>query len=100
MNLGHGQAFNLDFNELGYVSALNQAAGVLETASESTYINPLYLANVYILAGNKEKALKWTEKAYEIRETNLPYLLMPTFDLIRDEPGFQEIARKMGLPYK
>lgn len=100
MSLGQEQAFNLDFQELGYLRALNQAAEVLEKASESAYINPFLLANVYVMAGNKEKSLEWIEKAYEIRETNLPYLMMPTFDLIRDEPRFQEIARKMGLLYK
>jgi len=98
MSLGQEQAFNLDFNELGYVKALYQAAESLQKASESTYINPLLLANVYVMAGSKEKALEWLEKAYEIHDTNLPYLLMPTFDFIRDEPRFQEIAKKMNLP--
>jgi TolB-like protein/Tfp pilus assembly protein PilF len=100
IRLGQGQAFDLDINELGYARALNQAAETLERASESTYIDPFLLASVFTLAGNKEKTLKWIEKAYEIHDPNLPYLLMPNFDLIRDEPRFQEIARKMNLPYK
>ncbi|MBN2861931.1 MAG: TIR domain-containing protein [Bacteroidales bacterium] len=100
IRLGQGQAFDLDFNELGYARALNQAADTLERESESTYIDPFLLASVFTLAGNKEKTLKWIEKAFEIHDPNLPYLLMPNFDLIRDEPRFQEIARKMNLPYK
>jgi TolB-like protein/lipoprotein NlpI len=100
MSLGKGQAFDLDFNELGYVRALNKAAESLEKASESAYINPILLANVYLMAGNKEKSLELMEKAYEIRETNLPYLLLGIFDIVRDEPRFQEIANKMNIPYK
>jgi adenylate cyclase len=98
--LGQGQAFNQDFDELGYVRALNKAAEALTILGETTYVNPFLLADVYLLAGNKERALDWLEKAYEIRETNLPYLLTPICDIIRDEPRFQEIARKMNLPYK
>jgi len=97
---GQAEAFDLDFNELGYVRALNLAAERLKNASESTYVNPWRIAWVYLFAGDKEQALEWLEKAYEIRESNMPYLLLPTYDIIRDEPRFREIARKMGLPYK
>jgi hypothetical protein len=30
----------------------------------------------------------------------LPYILLPIYDILRDDPRFQEIARKMNLPYK
>ena len=98
-NIGQEQAFNVNFHELGYVRALNKAAENLIITSESAYVSPFMIANVYLLAGNKDQALEFLEKAFEIRETNMPYIMMPTFDIIRDEPRFQEIARKMNLPY-
>jgi tetratricopeptide (TPR) repeat protein len=98
--LGQGQAFDQNLNELGYTGALTKASETLEILSETNYINPFMFAIVYLMAGNKEKGLEWLEKSYEIRETNLPYLLFPIFDIIRDEPRFQEIAHKMNLPYK
>ncbi len=98
--IGLGNYFSQDFNETGYAVALNKAAEVIKISADSTFVNPFVLANLYILAGNIEPALEYMEKAYEIRETNLPYLRMPIFDIIRDESRFQEIARKMGLPYK
>jgi hypothetical protein len=52
------------------------------------------------MAGNSEKALECIEMAYELRDPNLPYLHFPIYDSLRDEPRFQEIARKMNLPYK
>jgi len=97
---GQGQAFEYDFNKLGYTGALIKATEALEVLSESTFVDPACVAIVYLMAGNNEKALEWLEKAYEIRTQSLPYLKMPAFDPIRDEPRFQEIARKMNLPYK
>jgi len=96
--LGQGQVFDQDINELGYAGALVKTAEALKISAQTNYINPYLFAIVYLLAGNKERALECLEKAYEIRETNLPYLLFPMFDIIREEPRFQEIARKMNLP--
>jgi tetratricopeptide (TPR) repeat protein len=98
--VGLGRYFNQDINESGYADALNKAAEAIKILADSTFINPSFLANLYILAGNKEPALECLEKAYEIREPNLPYLRSPLFDIIREEPRFQEIVRKMNLPYK
>jgi len=98
--VGLGQYFNHDFNESGYAAALNKAAEAIKILPDSTYVNPFLMANLHILAGNKEPALECLEKAFEIRETNLPYLRSPIFDIIREEPRFKEIARKMNLPYK
>jgi TolB-like protein/Tfp pilus assembly protein PilF len=97
---GQGKAFEQDFNKLGYTGALIKATEALEILSESTYVDPAHVAIVYLMADNNEKALECLEKAYEIRSQSLPYLKMPYFDTIRDESRFQEIARKMGLPYK
>ncbi len=94
------QAFDLDFDELGYERALRQAAEALKTASESTNINPTLIADVYVFAGDTDNAIYWLEKAYEEHDPNLPYLLNPIYDILRDEPRFREIARKMNLPYK
>jgi len=55
---------------------------------------------LYICAGNKEKALEWLEIAYQGHDPGIIYLQFPWFDSLRDEPRFQEIARKMNLPYK
>ena len=79
---------------------MNELAGKISQQSEKTYINPFEITTLYLMADNKEQALKNTEKAFELRDPNLPYLLFPIFDSIRDEPRFQEIARKMNLPYK
>jgi TolB-like protein/Tfp pilus assembly protein PilF len=75
-------------------------AEALERQYQASYWPPAEIAWRFVQAGNKNKALDWLEVGYEKRDQNMPYLCWPLLDPIRDEPKFQEIARKMGLPYK
>jgi TolB-like protein/cytochrome c-type biogenesis protein CcmH/NrfG len=99
-NSEFGQVLDKNYAEKGYSVALNQGADLLLLQSEKTYINPFEITLLYLMAGNKEKSLKCIEKAYELRDPNLPYLHFPIYDSLRDEPRFQDIARKMNLSYK
>jgi len=94
------QALDQNYIKEGYANALNLGADKLLKLSREIYINPFEITLLYIMARNKEQALKCMEKAYEVRDPNLPYLLFPIHDTLREEPRFQEIARKMNLPYK
>ena len=57
------------------------------------------LADIYTGLGQKEKALTWLERAYELR--NYLYLhdvkVHPMFDSLRDEPRFKALLKKMKL---
>ncbi len=75
-------------------------AEALEHRFREDYWTPAEIAWRFVQAGDKNKALDWLETGYEKRDQNMPYLCWPLFDPIRDEPRFQEIARKMGLPHK
>jgi len=41
------------------------------------------------MAGDTSNALFWLEKAYEEHNPNLPYLLNPLYDKLRDNPVFR-----------
>jgi len=56
------------------------------------------LANYYARAGDKERTIEWLEKAYEEHNNNLPYMRTPVFDAVRDDPRFQDLVRRVGLP--
>ena len=56
------------------------------------------LANYYARAGDKERVIEWLGKAYEEHNNNLPYMRTPAFDLVRDDPRFQDLVRRVGLP--
>ena len=93
-------SFDQGYAKTGYFSALISEADTLASEYETLYVNPTDIAVLYALGGKKEQALNWLEKGFEIRESNMPYLLWPINDSLRNEPRFQEIVRKMNLPYK
>ena len=80
--------------------ALVYMAEALERKFQEDYWVPAEIAWRCVQAGDKNKALGWLEVGYEKHDQNMPYLCLPLFDPLRDEPRFQEIARKMNLQYK
>jgi tetratricopeptide (TPR) repeat protein len=93
-------SFDQCYTKAGYVGAFSFEADTLAAQSKTNFVLPTDIAATYALSGNRKLAMEWLEKAYEVHDPGLPYLLMPVFDSLRDDPRFQEIARKMNLPYK
>ena len=83
-----------------YVSALNLEADTLVAQSKTKFINPTEIALVYACAGNKERALDMLDRAYEMHDPNLAGLLHPGYNILRNEPRFQDLCKKMNLPYE
>ena len=94
------EAIDEGFKEGGFKGAEMKLADLLSLRSESSYIASIIIAIQYCLAGDPDKGMLWLEKAYEEHSPNMPYLLSPVFDIVRDDPRFREIAGKMNLPYK
>jgi tetratricopeptide (TPR) repeat protein len=88
------------YEKLGYGGTLNLEGDTLLAQSESKFILPFDIAYLYLFAGNKERALDCFEKSFEIHDPNMPYIVRHTYDSLRNEPRFQDLLRKMGLPYK
>jgi hypothetical protein len=61
-------------------------------------VNPSDIAQLYLEAGEKAKALEWLEKGVELRDPNMPYLGVPFYDSLHSEPRFQALLRRMNLP--
>ena len=94
------EATDRGMKEGGIKKAFQYMAEALERQFQANYWTPAEIAWRFVQAGDKNKALDWLEVGYEKRDQNMPYLNWPIFDPLRDEPRFQEIARKMNLPYK
>jgi hypothetical protein len=75
-------------------------ADTLAIQSRNILIMPFDIAMIYALARDSDKAIEWLEQAYKTRDQNLPYLLLPCFDNLRNDTRFQDLCRKMNLPYK
>jgi len=85
--------------EGGYHKALEDLAELLIDRSDSTYITPWQIATIYTRAGQKDKALMWLQKAFDIHDSNMPSIgVDPIFDIFKDNPGFTDLLKKMNFP--
>jgi len=55
------------------------------------------IAVIYASLGDTDQAMNWLEKAYGKR-FNPSVLLRPGFDLLRSDPRFENLVRRIGLP--
>ncbi|MCI0697476.1 protein kinase [candidate division KSB1 bacterium] len=91
--------------ELGYALAASgqrhEAQKILRELQERTtqeYIDPCFIAFIYIALGEKDQACKWLEKAYEERSTQMVWLnVEPKFDPLRADARFVALVKKVGL---
>ena len=88
------------YPKVGYADVMNLEGDILVKQSEKKYIIPADIVFLYVMAGNKEKALDWLEKGYELRDPLTPYIGRPFFtSLLLNEPRYQELIKKLNIPY-
>ena len=91
---------------LGRVQALEghraealQTIEDMKALSAQRYVSPAFLAYVFTMLGEKNQTLDWLEKGVEDRSFDVLFLNSdPNFDWLRQEPRFQDILRRIGLP--
>jgi serine/threonine-protein kinase len=94
------EALEAGYAEGGYRAARRHAGDTLAALRSVTYVLPTDIAMLYILAGENGRALEWLERGFEERDPYMAYLRGdPVFDPLRDEPRFQDLLRRMGLPH-
>jgi serine/threonine-protein kinase len=86
--------------DANYSATMHGAADTLAARSRKTSVSPVDVATLYAYAGDKDQCLEWLERAYEVRDPNLPYLWYPDFDLVRSDPRFRDLLQRMKLPVK
>ena len=71
----------------------------LKQESIRGYVQSYDFALIYIGLGDKEEALNWLEKQMSDRsETANTYAVAPELDVLRSEPRFKEMLKRMNLP--
>ena len=65
--------------------------------SKSRFVPPYHIAMVYNNLGDKERALYWLEKAYDIRDPKMAFLKTMPWKNVQDHPRFQDILRRVGF---
>ena len=91
------EALERGYAEAGFTGAMRH---MTEAWAKVVYERgePCYLAEAYVMAGDKERALEWLEKGFELHDANMAYLGFPDFDGLRSDPRFQDLVRRMNLP--
>jgi serine/threonine-protein kinase len=93
------EALERGYAEGGYREAMRRAAATLQVRSRSTHVAAINMVQLYDMAGDTDRALEWLERAYEERDTNMPYLAVMLFsEDLRTDPRFQDMLRRMNLP--
>jgi TolB-like protein/DNA-binding winged helix-turn-helix (wHTH) protein len=71
----------------------------LQRPSNRTYVDPGYIANIYIALGEKDSAFVWLERAFEQRSSAMEGLKCDRlyYDPIRSDPRFGALVRRVGL---
>ena len=67
--------------------------------SKHEFVPPILIAIIYGGLGEKDKAFGWLEKVYHEHAGDLIYLNVEcAWKLLRDDPRFEALVRKVGLP--
>jgi serine/threonine-protein kinase len=93
------EALHKAYAESGYAAALRRATDVELAKHGGEPGVAIDAASNYAMAGDRARALDLLETAYAERDSQLPYIgSFPFFDLLRAEPRFQALLRRMNLP--
>jgi tetratricopeptide (TPR) repeat protein len=83
----------------GHEAAWRMAAEAFLDVSKETYVLPWTVAVLFDWAGETDQAFEWLERAFEVRDPNLPYLnVLFLSDTLRADPRFRDLQRRMNLP--
>ena len=71
----------------------------LTKLAKHKYVAPYFFAGIHIGLGENDRAIEYLEKSYEEHSHWLIYLhIDPSMDGLRNNPRFQELLKRVGLP--
>ena len=83
----------------GRADAARQILDDLTKLAQQKYVAPYFFAGIHVGLGEHERAIEYLQKCYEEHSHWLIYLhLDPSMDDLRDNPNFQDLLRRVGLP--
>jgi eukaryotic-like serine/threonine-protein kinase len=87
------------FATAGAAEKAMQILDELKKLAEQRYVAPHFFAGIYVGLGEHDRALEYLEKSYAEHCHWLIYLhIDPSMDSLRDNPRFQGLLRRVGLP--
>ena len=83
----------------GQIEKARRLVRDVDEKSETTYVQPYFLATLHVAVGEIDRAFEYFEKAYQERSHWLLWFgTEPKFDSIRDDERYIELFRRMNNP--
>ncbi len=93
------EALRKGFEEGGCRGAHQKLLQTLKEESKREYVPEDFIATEYAFLGDKDHAMEWLERGYQERSVGMSYMkAAPGFDLLRSDPRFKELLRRMNFP--
>lgn len=88
------------YAEAGPQGAIRAVAAEFVERSEVSHVDPFKIASAFAWGGEIEPAFLWLERAVNEGSPEIVYLDMrPEFDVVRDDPRYQDLLHRLGLPW-
>ena len=89
-----------DFAKSGYKGVLQSWVDGVTEISKYTHVSSYSIGEAYMRMGEKEKAIKWLQQAYDEHDSELVSLgVEPVFAPVRSDSRVQEILKRMKLSH-
>src|SRR5205085_6402873 len=86
---------------LGKMGKREEAEAGLRTLDERSkhdFVDPFFMATVYLGLDDKDRAIAWLEKAYEAKSSLVPSLVNDAkWDELRNEERFHSLLTRTGF---
>jgi len=87
------------YAEFGKRTEAKKLLDELRERAQHGYVSPYYFAMIYTALGEPQQALAALDQGYSERDRFLTWLRVDdAFDPLRNEPRFQDLLRRIGLP--
>jgi TolB-like protein/DNA-binding winged helix-turn-helix (wHTH) protein/Flp pilus assembly protein TadD len=84
--------------QIGRRSEAEQIITTLNQIAQSRFVPPYAFALVYTGLGDRDAAIHWLEKAFEVRDVAMVFLPAdPRWDSLRSDQRFQSLLRRCGF---
>ncbi len=87
------------YAEHGPEEAWQLVAEAWAVRTEKPTVNPTIIAELFDRAGQRDQAMSWLERGYEVRDPSLPYVNANRFSqTLQSDPRFTDLQQRLDLP--
>jgi TolB-like protein/DNA-binding winged helix-turn-helix (wHTH) protein len=87
------------YAQLGQKEEARKVIAQLTEAAKKHYVSSFEMASIFAGLDDATSAMLWLEKAYQQRESQLPFLSSDGhFNSLHQDPRFQNLVRRLNLP--